>query len=149
MSNIDQYRIVLAEDDEDDRFLFREALKELNSNAILKIVDDGEKLLEYLSRLPEEELPHIIFLDLHLPRKNGIQCIRELRGNRTFNAIPIIMFTNSGLSPDVEASTKLGANMYIRKSDSFATFVSTLRGLLTDDGFKYLLRRRENNLADQ
>jgi CheY-like chemotaxis protein len=148
MTNPKQYRIVLAEDDEDDRFLFNQAVSQVKADVSLKMVDNGEKLLEYLSRLEPEDLPHMIFLDLHLPKRNGIQCIRELRSNRAFNSIPIIMFTTSGQSPDVEASTKFGANMYIRKYDNFATLVNTLNGLLTDEGFRFLLRQKGEGITE-
>mgnify|MGYP000394968009 CR=1 FL=1 len=144
MHNLPTYRIVLAEDDEDDRFLFRQAVGQLKAEVNLRIMDNGEKLLEYLSRLEPEDLPHMIFLDLHLPKKNGIQCIRELRSNRKYNNIPIIMFTTSGLPPDVEASAKLGANMYIRKYDNFNTLVKTLNDLLTDEGYRFLLQQRRS-----
>jgi CheY-like chemotaxis protein len=147
MLHIHTYRLVLAEDDTDDSYLFSQALNESRHEANLKIVRDGEKLLEYLSKLPEEELPHLIFLDLHLPRKNGIQCIKELRSDKRYNAIPIIMFTSSGLPPDIEASAKYGANMYIRKSDNFKTFVNTLDGLLTDNGYEYLLMQQSNKIS--
>jgi CheY-like chemotaxis protein len=146
MDKVNHYKIVLAEDDEDDRTFFRDAIKKLHPSATVNISNDGEKLLTYLAQLNDDAMPDIIFLDLHMPRINGIQCICEIRANEKFNGIPIVMFTISGLAPDIKETKRCGANMYIKKSGSFALLMETLRQVLTDEGFKSLLMRRQGYL---
>ena len=69
-----------AEDDKDDRFFFEKALAEISFNTNLTTVLDGEQLMDYLLKNPEQ-LPDIIFLDLSMPRKNGFECLAELKEN--------------------------------------------------------------------
>ncbi len=139
---IRHYNIVLAEDDEDDRTFFQDAISIIHPHATVNIANDGEKLLNYLDSV--SEIPDIIFLDLHMPRINGIECICDIRSKEKFNEVPIVMFTISGTAPDMLESKRCGANVYIKKSGSFNQLVETLRGLLTNDGFKSLLMGRQN-----
>jgi CheY-like chemotaxis protein len=78
----DPIKILYADDDDDDGFLFRQALDEVNPFTKLKLVTDGEKLMKYLASADEEH-PDIIFLDINMPCKNGKQCLKEIRSNKT------------------------------------------------------------------
>jgi DNA-binding NarL/FixJ family response regulator len=131
------YRIVLADDDEDDRSFFRDAVNQLPTPSVLHIFTDGQKLLNYL--FEEEELPDIIFLDLHMPKKDGIECIREIRKQARFNEVPIVMFTLAGQAPYTKDPKQPLANKYIEKTGSFNTLVQTLNGLLSEEGYQALL----------
>ena len=106
--------ILLADDDKDDCFFFKLALKELPLSSTLNIVNDGEALMKLLNdkNIP---LPHFLFLDINMPRKNGIECLSEIRGNNHFDQMPVIMFS-SAFAPDrIEQLYEKGAQYYVRK----------------------------------
>lgn len=112
-------RIVLADDDADDRDLFREALAGLkNIKAELEIVNDGIELMELLAD-ERRELPHILFLDLNMPRKSGVECLREIRANAKFSEVSVAIYSTSNADKDIEDTLSEGANIYIHKPDHF------------------------------
>ncbi|HUR30799.1 MAG TPA: response regulator, partial [Saprospiraceae bacterium] len=78
--NTTPLHILLADDDEDDRLIFKEAINEVRIKTKLTMVNDGVQLMEYL-QTTEDELPHIVFLDLNMPRKGGIDCLKEIRND--------------------------------------------------------------------
>ncbi len=106
--------ILLADDDKDDRFFFQEALKEIEKKTTVQTVIDGEQLLDYLSK-PEIILPHVIFLDLNMPRKNGLECLKGIRNNNRFKDIIIAIYSTSASEHDVTETFLKGANLYIKK----------------------------------
>ena len=111
-------RLLLADDDKDDCVLFKDALEELALPVTLEIAGDGEMLMEILND-GERQLPDILFLDLNMPRKNGFECLLEIkRVNHLFD-LPVIIFSTS-FDPDiVEMLQKKGARHYIRKPNEF------------------------------
>jgi CheY-like chemotaxis protein len=119
-----QIRILLADDDKDDRFLFREALSELPVQADLITVHDGEELMNWLEE-NTSDLPDILFLDLNMPRKNGFECLTEIKQNEKLQKLPVIMFSTSyprdlHYEQDLmKLLYKIGAQEYIRKPDDF------------------------------
>lgn len=117
MSN-EQMFILLAEDDEDDRQFFKEAIERMNLNTVLEMVNDGVYLIEYLKSNPEKR-PHLIFLDLNMPRKDGFECLHEIRGELGLTELPIAIYSTSNASVDMEEAFRLGANIYIRKPSDF------------------------------
>ncbi len=122
--------IILADDDADDRFFFRELLSEITFQIELKEYEDGDQLLNDLNALPDPPPPAIIFLDINMPRKTGIECLKDLRSTNKFCKIPIVMFTTSTNKKDIEETKACGANLFIRKAYSFQEGVDTLRGVL-------------------
>jgi len=148
MTDLKTYKIVLAEDDDDDSLMFQEAIQRLESVHTLKMIRDGEKLMTYLTRLAQEELPDFIFMDLHMPGKNGIQCVRQIRANKLFNEIPIIMFSDSGRPPDMEASSDYGANMFMAKTANIADLTGILKHLISPDGLALLQKRKSSPLSE-
>lgn len=113
-----QLRILLAEDEEDDRFLFTDALNELKSKTIVHTVNDGIELMDYLSK-ENDTLPHLLFLDLNMPRKNGLECLKEIRSSKKYNDIAIAIYSTSLAEKDIEETYLNGANVYINKPNSF------------------------------
>lgn len=111
-------KIVLADDDEDDRLLFTEALEELPLSAEVITFDNGVELMAFL--IDEfKELPDIIFLDLNMPLMNGEECLRDIRNEDRLKDIPIIIYSTS---LDMEKASMLqerGANYYIQKPSYF------------------------------
>lgn len=103
--------LVIAEDDDDDYLLFSLAVDGLPCKTDLRRVDDGEKLMELLLEL----LPDFLFLDILLPRKNGILCIREIRANPRYDNIPVIMFSAISDARNISLCYQEGAGCFIQK----------------------------------
>lgn len=110
--------ILLADDDDDDRLFFREALEDIKIKTIVTMVNDGIELMEYLNH-PDVKYPDIVFLDLNMPRKNGIQCLEEIRNNKKLKELTIAIYSTSGAESDIEETLVKGANIYIKKPSDF------------------------------
>ena len=113
-------QILLADDDEDDRLIFKEALEDIKIKSIVTMVNDGIELMEYLTNA-EMQRPDIVFLDLNMPRKNGIQCLEEIRKNEALKGLTVAIYSTSGAERDIEETFVKGANVYIKKPNDFAT----------------------------
>ena len=111
--------ILLADDDESDRFLFREAFSELNIKTLVHTVNDGVQLMEYLAQA-DTPLPHLLFLDLNMPRKNGLECLREIRMDEKLKNISIAIYSTSSSERDMDEAFRNGANVYIKKPSDFS-----------------------------
>ena len=97
----DSMHILLADDDEDDRTFFNEALQELKMNNKLTLFKDGKELMDYLEQ-PDIKLPHVLFLDLNMPGKTGIDCLKEIRANVRFKEVSIAIYSTSSSEKDIE-----------------------------------------------
>lgn len=118
--------LLLADDDKDDCFFFTEALQSLDVPANLITVHDGEKLMRHLN--DSAELPDLIFLDLNMPRKNGFQCLIEIKKDARLKNLPVIIYSTS-LQPEImDALYNNGAYYYVRKPNDFGK----LKKVLTD-----------------
>lgn len=127
--------ILMAEDDEDDCLLAKDALEEAKIKNEVRFVDDGEQLLDYLNRRGKYSNPHdspfpgLIFLDLNMPRKDGREALTELKANPIFKRIPVIILTTSRDHEDILQSYELGANSFITKPVSFERLVELMKSL--------------------
>jgi CheY-like chemotaxis protein len=110
--------ILLADDDEADRLLFKDAFAELELKTNVQTVKNGIELMEWLNK-PDIRLPNLLFLDLNMPRKNGIQCLKEIRGNEKLKNISIAIYSTSDNEKDMEETFIAGANIYITKPADF------------------------------
>lgn len=115
----DAFSILLADDDEDDCFLFGEALEEIPIPTKLTTVRNGEQLLHLLESI-KEELPHVLFLDLNMPRKNGWQCLEEVKQSEKLKKLKVIIFSTSFQQDVADQLYNNGAMHYIRKPSSFS-----------------------------
>jgi CheY-like chemotaxis protein len=113
------FSILLADDDEDDCFLFGEALEEIQVATRLTTVRNGEQLLHLLESM-KEELPHVLFLDLNMPRKNGWQCLEEIKRSEKLKKLKVIIFSTSFQQDVADQLYKNGAMHYIRKPGDFS-----------------------------
>ena len=111
--------LLLADDDLDDCAFFKEALAELPVNASLTTVNDGVQLMQLLSE-KEHELPDALYLDLNMPRKNGLDCLSEIKQNIKLKKLPVIIFSTSLDPAIVNQLHENGANYYIRKPAEFS-----------------------------
>jgi CheY-like chemotaxis protein len=121
--------LLLADDDKDDRFFFKKVLDELALPASLTVVEDGEKLLTYLKK-HAKKLPDILFLDLNMPRKNGSECLEEIKGNKNLKELPVIIYSTSLHEDVADLLYEKGAHYYIRKTD-IIELKKVLRHVLT------------------
>lgn len=121
--------IALADDDEDDRMLFKEAIDEIKIKTKLSLFNNGEELMEYLS-LPEVVLPQIVFLDLNMPIKNGMQCLHEIRNNPCLKELLVAIYSTSSSEADIEETFINGANIYINKPNSFGALKKAIDKVL-------------------
>jgi CheY-like chemotaxis protein len=127
--------ILMAEDDEDDRLLTKEALEENPLINDLRFVEDGEELLDYLNRRgtyadrARSPRPGLILLDLNMPRKDGREALQEIKGDPRLREIPVVILTTSKADEDIHRSYALGANSYITKPVTFAGMVEMTRTL--------------------
>jgi len=121
-----QMNILLADDDTDDCMFFKEALKELFLPTDLTSVHDGEQLMQLLTN-ETTELPHVLFLDLNMPRKNGFECLDEIKHNKKLNGLPVIIFSTSFENEVVNKLHQNGALYYIRKPSHFSHFKSLIQ----------------------
>ncbi len=108
--------ILLADDDKDDRFFFEKALHDLPFEIEFSAVEDGEKLMAYLIK-NSRKLPDVLFLDLNMPRKNGSECLVEIKKHAKLKDLPIIIYSTSLHDDVADFLFGNGANYYIQKTD--------------------------------
>lgn len=111
-------KIFLADDDEDDRILFSEALSELPLNCKIFDYKDGIHLMAQLM-IKETPLPDLIFLDINMPLMNGNDCLQKIRETERICKVPVIIYSTSFSKKDVGSFRSLGANGYLQKPASF------------------------------
>ena len=128
-------RILMADDDPDDRAMTREALTEARVANTFESVEDGEALMQYLRRqgdyayLAGEPLPGLILLDLNMPRKDGREALREIRQDPALRHIPIVILTTSKEDQSIWRMYDLGVNSFIVKPVTFAGLVEVMKTL--------------------
>lgn len=128
--NIAPKYLLLADDDKDDCDLFTDALNELDELTILKTVHDGEQLMHFLT---DEScvLPDILFLDLNMPRKNGYECLTEIKVNDRLKSLPVIIFSTSFDRDIVQELYKNGALYYISKPNEFTKLKKVIHNAIS------------------
>lgn len=122
--------VVLADDDEDDRLFFTEAFDELKIRTKVKTYKDGIELMEALKH-SDSELPNILFLDLNMPKKSGIECLIDIKKEKKFDNIAIAIYSTSASEEDIEDTFVNGANIYIKKPHDFKQLKKILSEVVT------------------
>lgn len=118
---------MIAEDDPDDRLLLKEAFQEAGSSNVLVFVDNGQDLIDHLNNARKGSLPGLILLDLNMPRKNGMEALKEIKSDPELRRIPVIVLTTSKMPEDIENSYGHGVNCFINKPTSYNGMVAIAR----------------------
>lgn len=126
------FRILLVDDDPDDRYLLQTAFEESETPCRLDYVSDGDEIFSYLDKQAQpdtstEQLPDLILLDLNMPKKNGWQVLNELKQSPAFKHIPVVILTTSKSPEHVRKSYSLGASSFISKPSSFSNLVEVTK----------------------
>ena len=119
-------KIWLADDDKDDCDLFEDALKQIMPLASLTIISNGEALMNMLTPATK---PDILFLDINMPCKDGMDCLVEIRSQRHFSRLPIVIFSSTKESKFIDTSYGYGANLFYSKPTSFNELIAGLSNL--------------------
>ena len=114
----DKLHILLADDDQDDRAFFKDAFDAVKIDHTLTMFEDGIELMEHLQKITE--VPHIVFLDLNMPGKSGLECLKEIRNNKRLRDMSVAIYSTSATNLNIEETFILGANVYIKKPKEFA-----------------------------
>lgn len=120
-------KLLMAEDDPDDRLLLEEAMFEVEGGHEIDFAPDGEAILELLrSGAPT---PDLVLLDLNMPRMNGFEALEEIRRDAVLRILPVVVLTTSTASDDIVKAYRLGASAFLSKPESFRGLVELLRCL--------------------
>jgi len=133
MNSMKKFYILIAEDDADDRFLLKTAFEESGYKNTLKFVENGVELIRHLKEVTEQknndEFPGFILLDLNMPKKDGREVLKEIKENKIFKKIPVIVFTTTKNESEISRCYELGANSYVVKPLVFDELVNIIQGL--------------------
>ncbi len=123
------FHILLADDDADDREFFSEAILELKIASAVSLFKDGKELMDYL--VDQDSInPNILFLDLNMPCKTGIECLKEIREKRAFDNLSIAIYSTSSSERDIEETFNSGANIYIKKPNDFGKLKKVIQDVI-------------------
>jgi CheY-like chemotaxis protein len=134
-------KVLHADDDPDDRELFQQALLSLGYKIHLTCAKNGVQAISAIDKLS----PHIIFLDLNMPVRCGMQCLREIRRKETFTGIPVIILSSSSAKSDILSAFDSGADLYIFKPIIADDYTRILHQVLTLHIAGELLGKDKNN----
>lgn len=129
--------ILMADDDQEDCMLAKDALEEARLANDLRFVEDGEELMDYLKRRgkyanpKDSPRPGIILLDLNMPRKDGREALEEIKADPELKTLPVVILTTSDADEDILRSYDLGANSYITKPVTFDGLIKIMLALKT------------------
>lgn len=156
--SIKHLNILLADDDLDDCNFFKHALEELSLSAQLTTVHDGEQLMKYLSDDSSRNGgTDVIFLDINMPRKTGLECLSEIKRNPTLKDIPVVMFSTSNSWDTINMLFNSGSHVYIHKPSDFTQLKQVIHHALpiaTEEVFsrsplKYILNASNGDRPKQ
>ena len=132
MNSLDPVEILIVEDNPNDAELTIRALKKQNLANQVFVVEDGEEALDFIycrgqygGRDPNKPL-RVIFLDLKLPKINGLEVLKEIKSNSITRNLPVVVVSSSKEDPDIKTAYELGANSYVVKPVDFDTFVEAM-----------------------
>lgn len=123
-----QLHILLADDDPDDILVFQLAIAEIAPLSKISVVNDGNEALKFLKK----QQPDLIFLDINMPCKNGIECLEEIRSDDAFNDLPVIIYSTTINISQLNASFNKGASLYMQKPTNYEDIKKSISSILSD-----------------
>jgi CheY-like chemotaxis protein len=126
---LDIQSLVLADDDSDDQDMFGEVLRELYPSLKVNMVNDGDQLLHLLGYY----LPDLVFLDLDMPCKNGLQCLQAIRSNPITAHLPVVVYSSTTRPSNIETAYEMGSHLFFIKPNSYSELKAKLQRLLVHD----------------
>src|SRR5690242_8692345 len=108
--------VIYCEDDEDDRLLFNDILQDFNPRLKVEFVTNGTRLMELLKHFA----PDLLFLDLEMPFKNGLECLIDIRQNPALENLPVIVFSFTTRRANIQTAYEMGANLFLVKSSTYS-----------------------------
>jgi len=124
-------KILLVEDNLDERMLVKRMIKKFDIQAELITANDGQEAVDLLSHIGEEDLPEFVLLDIKMPRMNGHEVLQWIRQNAATKLLPVIIFSSSDDAHDIDYSYELGANSYVQKQVTTSTDLQLLSSYWT------------------
>ena len=129
MLDTQKIMVMLADDDQDDQYLFRHALEHLDIPILLITANNGLDVIEYL-QCPSNPIPDMIFLDINMPLLNGFECLSKIRNIKKCSKIPVAIYSTSSEKEDIEEALRRGANTCITKPSGISALKDVLRAIL-------------------
>jgi len=129
LKEIKPTNVLIAEDDDDDFFIFSVAISETAFTVIVRRAEDGEILMKLL----QEQIPDVLFLDMLMPCKDGKQCLLEIRSDRRYDNLPIIVYSALEDLETVEYAYRQGSNLFTIKPNSIEDLKEALNRILSID----------------
>ena len=127
--NLQKLKVALVDDDEDDRFLFKEAIDQIHIKTELSLFENGQLFMDFLLQ-PNTILPQVVFLDLNMPVKNGLECLQEIRTTAHLKELSVAIYSTSSSENDIDETFVNGANIYINKPNDFSKLKSVIEKVL-------------------
>lgn len=140
--------LMLADDDVDDRELFAEAIKEQEIPVVLEFAEDGLHLLKRLQE-KHKQIPDVLFLDLNMPNKSGLECLEQIRMQERLKNISVVIYSTSSSQKDINDTYSKGANLYVRKPSTFKDLREITSRILRISWEQYQPNAERNNFVFQ
>jgi CheY-like chemotaxis protein len=121
--------IIFAEDDADDRLFFEDVIRNYNPAIRIDFVSNGVRLMEMLPNF----LPDLLFLDLEMPYKNGLECLLDIRGNNRLSHLPVIVFSSTTRQANIQTAYEVGAHLFLIKSPTYSEYAGSIKAALNLD----------------
>jgi DNA-binding NarL/FixJ family response regulator len=131
----DELSIFYLDDDQDDLDVFRDIVDDIDASLMLSVHNTTDNLMHALDNPPP--VPGVLFLDLNMPGKNGMDVLKELRGSARFSELPIVILSTSTSAQTIDRCRELGANLYIPKGNDYNAFRSSIEHVLKIDWNDY------------
>jgi len=132
-----QLHILIADDDEDDKELFDEAISEISPYILISMVANGRELMQHLA---DHKLPDIVFLDLNMPAMNGFECLEAIKKSDALKDLPVIIYSTSANWDQINKTYLNGASLYIQKPSNYQDIKKLLTKILEVDIEKFFIQ---------
>ncbi len=133
--------VLLVDDDSEESYLFNEALEHAHLNISLSRASDGNDLIAYLYNKP---IPDLVFMDLNMPYKDGLEALTEIRSNPGFKNLPLIIYSTAQNEGSIDACYEKGADLFVVKPMDFDEMVRVVKKVCTFDWKNFTKPSRED-----